>query len=99
MDDTKGKGIPVKNARGEVTGYRGSGVGAGVVEAEDEVDRYKRTKGTSREAWPGEHDSNIKKLQGEENERRKKAGLPEKYPSPTPSPAAATPTPDLPKKK
>ena len=91
MDDIKGKPVPVVEKGKGITGYRTGSIGSGSVEAEDEVDRYKRTKGASREAWPGEHDSTIKKLQSEENERRKKAGLPEKYPSPTP-------TPDLPKK-
>lgn len=92
MEDTK----EVNRARQAVYDASKSGSRTKVVvnnvEAEDEVDRYKRTKGSSRETWPGEHDSNIKKLQGEENERRKKAGLPEKYPS-------STPAPDMPKKK
>lgn len=96
MDDTKGKPIAVKDKYGNITGYRGSGAGAGQVEAEDPAEAYQRTKGKSREEWPGQHASEIKRLQREENASRKKAGRTDwmKYPDAEPSPV-----PEMPKKK
>lgn len=91
MDDIKGKPVPVVEKGKGVTGYRGSGIGAGVVEVEDEDEKRFKTELEGAKDWerPGIQKRH-ERLRADKAARKAAA-------APSPSPTA-TAVPEMPKK-